>query len=150
MNNTACTECKDLVGNKHKTMDLQVQQEHLKYTEHLDSGGLIYPSNSFSEMMQVAYNIFNICVASDLERKFVNVHNQRQTLIGIIEQYITILSECIIPKTTYLTRLLRALICLSNVCLNNHSKNMSDKSSFKKHTNKKEDSSTKCEYTCLF
>ena len=39
--------------------------------------------------MQVAYKIFNMCVASDLERKFINVHNQSQTLIGIIEQYIT-------------------------------------------------------------
>ena len=32
---------------------------------------------------------FYMCVASDLESKFINVHNQRQTLIGIIEQYIT-------------------------------------------------------------
>ena len=49
----------------------------------------MYPSNSLSEVMQVAYNIFNMCVASDLERKFINVHNQRQMLIDIIEQYIT-------------------------------------------------------------
>ena len=144
MNNTACTECKDLFGNKHNTMDLQVEQEHLKYTEHLDRGGLIYPSNSLFEVMQVAYNIFNICVSPDLERKFINVHNQRQTLIGIIEQYITsndgfigIYYTCQDCETTYLTRLLRALICFSNVCLNNYSKNMSDTSSYKKQTNKK-------------
>ena len=59
MNNTACT---DLFGNKHNSMDLQVEQEHLKYTEHRDRGGLIYPSNSLFEVMQVAYNIFNMCV----------------------------------------------------------------------------------------
>ena len=29
MNNTACTECTDLFGNKHNTMHLQVEQEHL-------------------------------------------------------------------------------------------------------------------------
>ena len=38
MNNTASMECKDLFGNKHNTMDIQVEQEHLKYMEHLDSG----------------------------------------------------------------------------------------------------------------
>ena len=66
MSNTTCSKCKDLLGNKHNTMDLQVKQEHIKCTEHLDRGGLIYPSNSLSEVMQVAYNVFNKCVASDL------------------------------------------------------------------------------------
>ena len=84
MKNTTCTECKDLFGNKHNTMDLQVEQYYLKYTEHPDRGKLIFPSNSLFEVMEVAYNIFNMCLASDMERKFVNVHNQRQTLIGII------------------------------------------------------------------
>ena len=54
MNNTACTECKDLCGNKYNTMDLLVEQDNLKYTEHLDRGGFIYPFNSLSEVMQVA------------------------------------------------------------------------------------------------
>ena len=102
MNNTASTECKDLFENKQNTMDLQVEQQHLKYTKNRDRGGLIYPSNSLSEVMQVAYIIFNMCVASDLQRKFINVHNQRHTLIGIIE-VTTIVSEYTIPETTYLT-----------------------------------------------
>ena len=93
-------------------------------------------------------------VTSDPERRFINVHNQRQTLIGIIEQYITnfigiyyTYQEC---ETTYPTRLLIALMYFSNVCSNNYRKNMSDTSSSKKHTNKKAASSTKCEYTCVF
>ena len=101
----------------------------------------MYPSNSLFEVMQVAYNIFNI---SDLERKFINVHNQRQTLISIIEQYSTsndnfigIYYTCQDCEITYLTLLHRALMCFSNVCLNNYSKNMSDTSSSKKQTNKK-------------
>ena len=52
LNNTACVECKDLFGNKHNTTDLQVEQEHLKYTEHLDRGELMYPSNSLSEVIK--------------------------------------------------------------------------------------------------
>ena len=51
MNNTACTEYKDLFGNKHNTMDLQVEQEHLKYMEHLDRGGFMYLSNLLVEVM---------------------------------------------------------------------------------------------------
>ena len=97
-------------------MDLQVEQEHLKYTEHLDRGVLIIRPISIFAVIKVAYNIFNICVTSDLERKFINVHNQGQTLIGIIEQYITSNDEFIgiyytrqDCETTYLTRLLRAL-----------------------------------------
>ena len=50
MHNTACTECKDLFGNKHYG-----PSEQLKYTKHLDREALIYPSNSLFELMQVAY-----------------------------------------------------------------------------------------------
>ena len=42
-----------------------------------------------SNIFYMSNHIFYMCVASDLESKFINVHNQRQTLIGIIEQYIT-------------------------------------------------------------
>ena len=45
MNHTDCNECKDLFGNKHNTMALQVDPEHLIYTEILNRGGVIYPSN---------------------------------------------------------------------------------------------------------
>ena len=81
MSHTDCNECKDLFGNKHNTMDLQVDPEHLVYTEILDRGGLIYPSNLLFKVLQVAYNIFNLCVASDLEGSFLRVKNQRHTLI---------------------------------------------------------------------
>ena len=37
-NHTDYKECKDLFGNKHNTMDLQVDPEHLIYTEILDRG----------------------------------------------------------------------------------------------------------------
>ena len=59
LSHTDCNECKDLFGNKHNTMDLQVDPEHLIYTEILDRGGLIYPSNLLFKVLQVAYNIFN-------------------------------------------------------------------------------------------
>ena len=65
-------------------MDLQVDPEHLIYTEILDRGGLIYHLNLLFKVLQVAYNIFNLCAASDLEGSFLRVKNQRYTLIGVI------------------------------------------------------------------
>ena len=145
MSHTDCNECKDLFGNKHNTMDLQVDPEHLIYTEILDRGGLIYPSNLLFKVLQVAYNIFSLCVASDLEGSFLRVTNQRYTLIGVIEQHLSnnddfigIYYTCDECGVTYFTRLLRALMCFSNICLNNYSKNMSDStSSSKKQSQKK-------------
>ena len=145
MNHTDCNECKDLFGNKHNSMDLQVDPEHLIYTEILDRGGLIYPSNLLFKVLQVAYNIFNLCVVSDLEGSFLKVKNQRYTLIGVIEQHLSsnddfigIYYTCDECDVTYFTRLLRALMCFSNICLNNYSKNMSDStSSSKKQSQKK-------------
>ena len=145
MSHTDCNECKDLFGNKHNTMDLQVDPEHLVYTEILDRGGPIYPSNLLFKVLQVAYNIFNLCVASDLEGSFLRVKDQRYTLIGVIEQHLSnnddfigIYYTCDECDVTYFTRLLRALMCFSNICLNNYSKNMSDStSSSKKQSQKK-------------
>ena len=71
MSTPAYTECKDLFGNKHNTMDLQVEQEHLQYTEHIDREGLIYPSNSLFEVMQVAYYILYMYVSSYLRRNLL-------------------------------------------------------------------------------
>ena len=134
MSHIDCNECKDLFGNKHNTMDLQVDPEHLVYTEILDRGRLIYPSNLLFKVLQVAYNIFNLCVASDLEGSFLGVKNQKYTLIGVIEQHLSnnddfigIYYTCDECDVTYFTRLLRALMCFSNICLNNYSKNMSDR-----------------------
>ena len=72
MNNTVC---KDLFGNKHNTMDIQVEQEHHKYMEHLDRGGLIYPSNSLSEVMQVAYNL--ICAWHQIWRGNLSMYTTK-------------------------------------------------------------------------
>ena len=110
--------------------------------EHLDRGGLIYPSNLLYEVMQVTYNIFNICVASDLESKFINVHNQRQTFIDTIEQYITSKDDFIgLYHTRNNQNLSNSIVQSSDVLLqcvllNKYSNNMLDTSSSKKQSNK--------------
>ena len=42
-----CDECKDLIGDKKRSMDLNIDPEHFKYTEILDRGGLVYPSGNY-------------------------------------------------------------------------------------------------------
>ena len=50
---------------------------HFQYINHLDrGGGLIYPSNFLFMVLQVAYNIFNMCVSGNIENKFLIVVHQ--------------------------------------------------------------------------
>ena len=142
---TECSDCKEILGNKGQSMDLDVDEEYLQYTKCLDRGGLIYPSNLLFMIIQVAYNIFNMCVASGMEAKFIKVQNQRETLIAIIEHYITtnedfvgIYYVCEICDTPCLTIIMKGLGCFANIMLNNYSKNNNDKGcSIAKQTLKK-------------
>ena len=56
-----CTECKDLIGNKESTIDLDIDPKYLEYIDYLNRGRLIYPSNLLFKILQVSYNIFNVC-----------------------------------------------------------------------------------------
>ena len=129
-----CMECKELFGNKESTIDLDIDPKHLQYIANLDRGGLIYPSNLLFMILQASYSIFNMCVTGELEKSFLKLDNQKQTLIRIIEQFITsddnfigIYYVCELCETTCITPLLKALGCFCNICLNNYSKKNSDK-----------------------
>ena len=40
-------------------------------------------------VLQVAYNIFNMCVSRNIENKFLIVEHQKRTLFAITEHFIT-------------------------------------------------------------
>ena len=84
-----CDECKDLIGDKKRSMDLNIDPEHFKYTEILDRCGLVYPSDLLFMVLQISYNIFNICVDEKFEAQFLKLANQKQTLIAVIEHCLT-------------------------------------------------------------
>jgi len=124
-------------------LDLQIDEEHLKYLQCLDRGGLMYPSNMLFMVIQCSYSIFNMCVSSGMEPSFLKVENQRQTLISVIERYITsnddfigIYYVCDDCDVTFLSNIMKALRCFTNVLLNNYSKNNSDKLASSKQTRK--------------
>ena len=129
---TDCNECKELFGNKGNTMDLD--PIHFQYINHLDRGGLIYPSNLLFMVLQVAYNIFILCVSGNIEKIFLIVEHQKRTLFTITEHFITtneqfqsVYYACEKCDSSYITLLLKALGYFYIVCLNNYSKQKSDK-----------------------
>ena len=129
-----CDECKDLIGDKKRSMDLNIDPEHFKYTEILDRGGLVYPSDLLFMVLQISYNIFNICVDEKFEAQFLKLANQKQTLIAVIEHcltsgddYMETFYVCELCETPCMTHLLKAISCLSNICLNNYSISSSEK-----------------------
>ena len=119
-----CTECKDLFGNKESTIDLDIDPKYLEYIDYLD------PSNLLFKILQVSYNIFNVCVGEDLEHSFLKLGNQKNILSNIIHQFITsddnfigiyyVCEQCITP-------MVKAIACFCNICLNNYYKKNTDK-----------------------
>ena len=130
-----CDECKDLLGDKKRSMNLQINPEHFKYTEILDRGGLVYPSDLLFMVLQISYTIFNICVDKKFEVQFLKLANQKQTLIAVIEHcltsgddYMETFYGCELCEIPCMTHLLKAISCFSNnICLNNYSKSSSEK-----------------------
>ena len=137
-----CNECKELFGNKGNTMGLD--PIHFQCIHHLDrGGGLIYPSKLLFMVLQVAYNIFNMCVSGNIENKFLIVEHQKRTLFAITEHFITtneqlecVYYACEKCNSSYITLLLKALGYFYNVCLKNYSKQKSDKAGNTKNKNK--------------
>ena len=95
-------------------------------------------------VLQVAYNIFNMCVSGNIENKFLIVEHQKRTLFAIIEHFITTNEEfecvyyaCEKCDGSYITLLLKALgYFFNNVCLNNYSKQKSNKTGNTKNKQK--------------
>ena len=81
---------------------------------------------------QYAYLMFNVCISS-VECTFLDVAHQKQTFLGVIEQFITNNEECkemLIMceecKQMFLVCIMKAMSCFANVLLNNSSKDKSD------------------------
>ena len=78
------------------------------------------------------YLMFNVCISS-VECTFLEVAHQKQTFLGVIEQFITnneeckeILIMCEECKQIFLVCIMKAMSCFTNVLLNNYSKDKSD------------------------
>ena len=124
----SCEDCKLLFGDKDKPLNLEITAKHLQYFDCLNRGGLTYPSNLLFSVLQCAYIIFNMCISEDFEEIFLKVYNQKYTLIGVIERYITshddfggIFIYCNKCDTEWHLLLIKAIGCFVNVLLNDYS-----------------------------
>ena len=133
MSHITCEECKQLFGDKNIPFDLDVDSKHLEYFDFLNRGGLTYPSNLLFTLLQCSYTIFNMCISEFNETAFLKVYNQKYTLIGTIERYLTSNDEfsgiyilCDNCDTECYILLMKAIGCFVNVLLNDYSIDKTD------------------------
>ena len=85
-----CKKCKAILGSVGKPLELFVEKSH-NYFDLINrgaGGGLTSPSNFLFIITQFAYLIFNVCI-STLETEFLQLAHQKQTYLGVVEQFIT-------------------------------------------------------------
>ena len=84
-----CEACKQKFGNRElQQLNLEIDSDHLMYLESINRGGLTYPSNFLFNVIQCAYNVFNVCILK-YEKEFVKVVHQKQTVLGLFEKHIS-------------------------------------------------------------
>ena len=118
-----------MFGNKESTIDLVIDPKYLEYIDYLDRDGLIYPSNLLFKILQVSYNIFNVCVGEDIEDSFLKLGNPKIPKLILYTMYLFVTSDdnyigiyyvceqCDIPC---FTPMVKAIGCFCNICLNNN------------------------------
>ena len=130
MQHIDCETCCAALGNKDKNLHLSIFKETRKYIDELNRGGLTFPTDNLFNLIQCAYRIFNVCVSSNFENKFITIFNQNYTLISVIEHYISMnndfaymFSNCSVCHVKLFDIMWKALVCFSNILLNNYSSN---------------------------
>ena len=84
-----CKACKQNFGYLElQQLNLEIDSDLLMYFESINRRGLTYPSNFLFNVIQCAYNVFNVCI-SKYEKEFLKVVNQKQTLLGVFEKHIS-------------------------------------------------------------
>ena len=113
-------------------LDLDIGSDVLRYFDIVNRGGLTYPSNFMFNIIQRAYNIFNVCI-SQYEESFLRVGNQKQTLLGVFEKHLTgnsyfndELAPCEVCGCKLVSNVMRSLSCFANILLKNYSNNKSE------------------------
>ena len=90
---TSCKSCKANLGSVGKPVNLFVEEELGQYFDLINRGGLTYQSNLLFNVAQYVHLMFNVCKSS-VECTFLEVTHQKQTFLGVIEQFITNNKEC--------------------------------------------------------
>lgn len=127
-----CSDCCEIIGDKKKPFDVTVDVDLLTYFDHLNRGGLVYPSNVLVSVLQLALSIMNVAVSS-MENEFLSLKNQKRTLIQINKEHWPdcefapeIYAKCVKCGKDYESIFLIALQSFVNILLNNYSKKLTE------------------------
>ena len=90
-----CEACKQKFGNRElQQLNLEIDSDLLLYFESINRVGLTYPSNFLFDVIQCAYNVFNVFI-SKYEKEFLKVVNQSCFVNILLKNYSISISESI-------------------------------------------------------
>ena len=123
-----CEACKQKFGNRElQQLNFEIDSDLLRYFESINRGGFTYPSNFLCNVIQCAYNVFKVCI-SKCEKEFLEVVNQKQTLMGLFEKHISSIDYfsdhllvCDVCKVELITNVMQSLSCFANIILKKYS-----------------------------
>lgn len=118
--------------------DLKLDMVTTKYILDLDRGGLKWPTEFLMEVVTQVFCLFRVLVSEEFESVFLIQHNQRQTFVKLAIEHLKCQKftegycehGCPTLKIAEYT-----LSYLSNIFINNYSKNLKDKSKAGKRKN---------------
>ena len=115
------------------TIQLEIDKECLKYIDDLNRGGLLYPSNILFKVIQIVYDIFNLCV-SKYEINFTKCTYEKNVILAISIEYISknddelmeIYEICTYCHSDNYSMIKKGLSVFINILLKNYRKLKSD------------------------
>ena len=83
MSKLNCSICKKILSPGKNIINAEIDSSLNEYFNNLNRGGLTYPSSILLHTFQASYSIFNTCILSNLEEKFLNLKNQKVVLLDL-------------------------------------------------------------------
>ena len=83
MSKLNCSICKKILSPGKNIINAEIDSSLNEYFNNLNRGGLTYPSSILLHTFQASYSIFNTCISSNLEEKFLNLKNQKVVLLDL-------------------------------------------------------------------
>ena len=81
MSKLNCNNCKKILSPGKNIINAKIDSSLNEYFNNLNRGGLTYLSLILLHTFQALYSIFNTCISSNLEEKFLNLKTQKGCII---------------------------------------------------------------------
>lgn len=128
-----CSGCKELLTDEEgKIMSISIDKDIRIYFDHLNRGGLTYPSSLVLYAFQATHSIFNVCICGEYEKAFLKLKNPKSTLLKLTVHFweichlVNFPDKCMLCLKESTPTFLLCVNVLVNILLNNYSKAKSD------------------------